>query len=143
MRAVADWANVKDIDAMFVGFDGDGGGSLDVPELTAAMQELRKEATAADSKNALVRERIEFLQSRIKFTHEVADATREAEEADKRLVDLRDNKSAAARLGAELLKKNTKIAGAKSCKRASVGGSSAHAWLPRGYVPRLVPLIRL
>ena len=102
--------NVKDIDAMFVSFDTDGGGSLDVPELVAAMQELRKEAMSSDSKDALVRERLEFLRSRIKFTHEVAEATREAEEADKRLVDLRDNKSAAARLGAELLKKNVKIA---------------------------------
>ena len=80
-----------------------------MPELTTAMQEVRNEAKTANSKLALVRERVEHLQLRIKSIHDVADLTYEAEQADKRLLDLRDNKSAAARLGAELLKKNMKI----------------------------------
>ena len=110
MRNTIDWPQVKDIDALFSSVDTDGGGSLDIPELTQAMQALRDEAKLAEERYSTIRARMVFLQSRIDATLEAADATAEAEQADRQLEELRSNKSAAARMGAELLRKNIKIA---------------------------------
>lgn len=90
--------------------DGDGGGSLDIPELTIAMQGLREDAKEEDKKLDAVRAKIAFLKDRMEFTQRIADLTQQAEEADVQLDELRNNKSAAALLGAELLRRNTKIA---------------------------------
>ena len=110
VRKVVEWPHVKDIDTFFREMDDDDGGTLSVSELQNVLQTLREEAKESDKSAEKIRERITFFKRRIERTHEVAELTRLAERADAQLARLRANKSAAALLGAELLRRNAKIA---------------------------------
>ena len=100
---VVEEPNVKLIDELFNEVDDDGGGSLDVAELTAAMRKLQETARANEGELASVAERIAFLQSRAEAWGEVADKTAEAEESEAKLEAVRSNKSISARVGAVLV----------------------------------------
>ena len=58
MAQVVEEPNVKLIDELFNEVDDDGGGSLDVAELTAAMRKLQETARANEGELASVAERI-------------------------------------------------------------------------------------
>ena len=109
VRTLIDWPNVKEIDSFFTQIDADGNGSLDPSELSAVINKLHTKAKA----NAAAAEKVEiraiFLRSRLETATGVATTTKEAESVEIRLEALSNNKSLDARLGAELLRRNTKI----------------------------------
>ena len=106
---VVDEPNVKLIDELFGEMDDDGGGSLDTSELTAAMKKLQEQARLNEETAAKVHERVDFLKSRLEQAVDVVQKTSEAEQADLKVQELKGNVRCSARVGALLLKKNTKI----------------------------------
>ena len=101
---------MKTIDDFFKEVDADGGGTLDVAELTDAMRQIKQEASQADTRSDELRERMSFIGSRLEQAEEALRATSEVEDQEESLEMQRANKSTEARLGNELRAKNTKIA---------------------------------
>lgn len=100
----------KDIDALFLELDTDGGGSLDGAEIKAAMKKLPALFHANEAAKANLREKIDSLRSRLAQAQAVVDATQAAESTQERLEALREKRSIRARVGALLAARNTKIA---------------------------------
>ena len=128
VRATLEWPNVKDIDGLFMELDRDGGGTLDIAELQTAMKKLAEKAKAIDATASVVRDSIQFFQDRIDLATRVADTTAEAEDADRRLEGLRGFKTPSAKLGAELLRRNTKISDLVNSWDATDGEVDKRQW---------------
>lgn len=79
VRKMIDKTDVKDIDALFDELDDDHGGSLDVPELKAALKKLQKAAEISARKTAAVREQVVLLQSRLEAANHALSLTSELE----------------------------------------------------------------
>ena len=109
VRTLVDEPNVKLIDELFGELDEDGGGSLDVAELTAAMRKLQDEAKQNVHANEKVRDTIAFLHSRLEMVRDVLSKMAEAEALEEKLVQLTQNVKCVTRVGAALAKKNMKI----------------------------------
>lgn len=109
VRSVIDWGNVKDIDAFFGELDADGDGSLTPAELTGVINRLIDQARVAAVTAGKIEVRISFFKDRIRTATDVANVTADAENADTRLEMIANNKSPDVRLGAELLRRNTKV----------------------------------
>ena len=110
IRAVVQWPNVKDIDAIFTTVDAEGVGTVHQASLTKLLNQMLDTARQTVSQADKIAERVSFYTSRMKTAAEVARATAQAEDADHRLETIANDKSLDTRLGAELLRRNAKIA---------------------------------
>ena len=109
VRKVVDWPNVKQVDAYFNEIDTNKGGTLDQKELEKAIKKLQDKAQHVAVATQEVERKCDFIRSRIATAQEVISHTERAEDAMRRLEQIQSNKAPAAKLGAELLKRGTKI----------------------------------
>ena len=109
VRAEIEWTNVKEIDELFNEIDADHGGTLDVPELTAAMKDLQAEAKAKSAHVDAITGQIAKLEARIKDVEDVMRATEAAETQEHEYEVIKGGHSIEAMLGKELMRRSTKI----------------------------------
>lgn len=102
VRSVVDEPDVVAIDAMFSRLDEDGGGTLDVAELTTAMKALQDAALQNEIDNEMREQRRAKLLMRAEKASFVASETAAAEAADRKLAQIHMRKPIAMRVG-ELL----------------------------------------
>ena len=95
---------------MFNELDLDGGGTLDLDELTQAIKTMREQARTVQAVNQKNKDLIAFLQDRLQTATEVTEITRQAEELEEELQESGlENQNCAARLGMRLYSRGTKI----------------------------------
>ena len=104
-------ADNKEIDAFFATLDADGSGAVDLAEMKPALKALQKQAVAADAEKARLLKKSEGLQERIDAVLKVAALTEAVEKEAAALKQAQEQPSAAARIGAMLIKKNVKVGG--------------------------------
>ena len=109
VRKLMEHADSKDVDALFVRFDEDGGGALDVAELKTALQALKDAALENAHNEADRRKLMQRVEDRLEMTKTVLKKTSAFEEADARFEALRNNKSLGARVGVYLQARNLKV----------------------------------
>ena len=110
VRSLLEEPDVATIDDLFASLDTDGGGSLDLDELTAAMKLLQETAIIDERRKEKARERLRLNEEREKQAEAVALETAEAEAADQRLHYLESQEhSIAARVGALLFRKHLRV----------------------------------
>ena len=102
-------ADNKEIDAFFATLDADGSGAVDLAEMKPALKALQKQAVAADAEKARLLKKSEGLQERIDAVLKVAALTEAVEKEAAALKQAQEQPSAAARIGAMLIKKNVKV----------------------------------
>ena len=109
VRSVIEWKDVTNIDELFKTIDTDGGGTLDVGELTEAMKQIKAEAKDGDKRGDVLREELDALRTRMALVEDVLRATTAAEEQDASFARRKANPSVAARLGLEMRNRSTKV----------------------------------
>lgn len=82
---------------------------MDAREVQVAFRKLRDAAADAMRESVVTREAAELYRARMQQAKAVLNATRDSEEADQRLDELRNHRSPSARLGALLAHKNIKV----------------------------------
>ena len=98
-------ASGAEIDRLFASLDADGGGSLDLREVRAALETLLSHADAAAKEDAALMERGEAAAARATELVKAMHATAAYETAQARLEALRTQPAPDAALGAALLSK--------------------------------------
>ena len=110
VRKLLDGSNAKEVDALFESLDDDKGGTLDIEELSKALFKFRQATANLEQQIQDTRSAAQLLHKRSEQCMSAAQTTRDAEQADARLEELRNNKSCGARLGAMLVQRNLKVA---------------------------------
>lgn len=110
IRKLVEKADSKKIDALFESLDDDGGGTLDLVEIRAALKKLQDAAGAMAKVAATIREKIDRIKHLETLAQQAFDATTAMEEATAEIERLSSNKSVSARLGAQIVSKRLKVA---------------------------------
>ena len=101
--------DVHDIDKLYDELDESGDGSLDLGELRVALKKLQDDAGAAAKQGALVQEHAAGLLKVAEAFDLAAVDAEKVEMAEVQLERMKNNRSAASRLGALLTSRNVKI----------------------------------
>ena len=104
-------ANNSEVDAMFESLDADKGGTLDVPELKAAFQKCKDEATERSKGSTKAREKAERLRKHAATTAKAIEATELAEQAEAELRERIEHPDVEARLGMLMRKRGVSSTG--------------------------------
>jgi Ca2+-binding EF-hand superfamily protein len=99
----------KEVDALFAELDSDGGGDLDLQEITKALKDLRLKAKEVAAAGVVAKEQAAFWKQRAEQTRAAAATVTLYEEGIKELAVAKEP-TAAVKLSAILVKKNLKPA---------------------------------
>ena len=102
-------SNNSEVDAVFESLDADKGGSLDVPELKAAFQKCKDEATERAQGSAKAREKAEQFRKHASTTSKAIEATELADKAEAELKERIEHPDVEARIGILMKKRGVKI----------------------------------
>ena len=109
VRKLLDQPDSKQIDALFVSLDDDGGGTLDIAEISSALKKFQQAAVEmqhfANETNAKIARIVEVRVA----AKEAFDSTTLLEDLNKQFKELSANPSVAARLGAQIISKRMKV----------------------------------
>ena len=111
VRKMLDKTNAKEVDALFNELDEDHGGSLDVPEIRAALKKLQNAAAKRAEELAEMRAKADHFQMRANFASKAAQLTGELERTKKELEVQKkgSNNTFGQRLGMKLVGKGIKV----------------------------------
>ena len=108
VRKLLEKPDSKQIDTLFASLDDDGGGTLDIMEISSALKKFQQAAIAMGQFAHEMQARIKRIDEVKTAAQEALDSTSSLEHLNQRVKDMSANPSVASRLGAQILSKRMK-----------------------------------